>query len=56
MADLSIPTDLLPRAGRFGCGPSEIRGAQLERLVPAGATTLGATWAWSATRRCVAIT
>jgi phosphoserine aminotransferase len=41
MADLSIPTDLLPRDGRFGCGPSKIRGAQLEHLVTSGATILG---------------
>jgi phosphoserine aminotransferase len=41
MADISIPTDLLPTDGRFGCGPSKIRGAQLEHLVTAGAKILG---------------
>ena len=41
MADISIPTDLLPTDGRFGCGPSKIRGAQLEHLVTAGASLLG---------------
>ena len=41
MADITLPTDLLPLDGRFGCGPSKIRGAQLEHLVTAGATILG---------------
>ncbi|MCU1529078.1 MAG: phosphoserine aminotransferase [Frondihabitans sp.] len=41
MADISIPTDLLPTDGRFGCGPSKIRGAQLEHLVTSGAKILG---------------
>jgi phosphoserine aminotransferase len=41
MPDISIPTDLLPLDGRFGCGPSKIRGAQLEHLVTSGATILG---------------
>ena len=41
MSDLTIPTDLLPVDGRFGCGPSKIRGAQLEHLVTAGAGLLG---------------
>ncbi|PZE27160.1 MULTISPECIES: phosphoserine transaminase [unclassified Curtobacterium] len=41
MADIVIPADLLPTDGRFGCGPSKIRGAQLESLVTAGATILG---------------
>ena len=41
MADIRIPTDLLPTDGRFGCGPSKVRAAQLEHLVTAGATILG---------------
>lgn len=41
MADIVIPADLLPTDGRFGCGPSKIRGAQLESLVTRGATILG---------------
>jgi phosphoserine aminotransferase len=41
MADIVIPADLLPNDGRFGCGPSKIRGAQLESLVTAGASILG---------------
>ncbi|KQQ26904.1 phosphoserine transaminase [Frondihabitans sp. Leaf304] len=40
-SDITIPRDLLPTDGRFGCGPSKIRGAQLEHLVTAGSTILG---------------
>ncbi|MFS0895280.1 phosphoserine transaminase [Microbacterium sp. 179-I 3D3 NHS] len=38
---IEIPRDLLPTDGRFGCGPSKVRGAQLEALVTAGASILG---------------
>ncbi|WP_091488710.1 phosphoserine transaminase [Microbacterium pygmaeum] len=41
MADVVIPSDLLPADGRFGCGPSKVRGAQLEALVTRGASLLG---------------
>ncbi len=41
MPHLVIPSDLLPADGRFGCGPSKVRGAQLEALVTRGATLLG---------------
>lgn len=33
MPEVSIPPELLPTDGRFGCGPSKIRPAQLEHLV-----------------------
>lgn len=32
MADITIPSELLPADGRFGCGPSKVRGAQLDFL------------------------
>jgi len=38
---IEIPRDLLPVDGRFGCGPSKVRPAQLEALVTAGASVLG---------------
>jgi phosphoserine aminotransferase len=38
---LSIPESLRPGDGRFGCGPSKIRAAQLERLAGDGAAVLG---------------
>jgi phosphoserine aminotransferase len=41
MPDLTIPTDLLPADGRFGCGPSKIRPEQLEYLSTEGAKLLG---------------
>lgn len=36
-----LPSELLPADGRFGCGPSKVRGAQLEALVTKGAALLG---------------
>jgi phosphoserine aminotransferase len=41
MPHVDLPRDLLPADGRFGCGPSKIRGAQLESLVTRGASILG---------------
>lgn len=38
---IEIPDDLLPVDGRFGCGPSKVRPAQLEALLSSGATILG---------------
>jgi phosphoserine aminotransferase len=36
-----LPDDLLPTDGRFGCGPSKVRGEQLDSLMAAGRTVLG---------------
>ena len=41
MPQITIPSTLLPADGRFGCGPSKIRAAQLEHLTSAGANLLG---------------
>jgi phosphoserine aminotransferase len=38
---LEIPADLKPSDGRFGCGPSKVRPAQLEALVRDGAAVMG---------------
>jgi phosphoserine aminotransferase len=38
---ITIPSTLLPDDGRFGCGPSKIRAAQLDYLTSAGAKVLG---------------
>lgn len=38
---IEIPGDLLPVDGRFGCGPSKVRPAQLEALISSGAAILG---------------
>jgi phosphoserine aminotransferase len=40
-ADLTIPADLLPADGRFGCGPSKVRQAAVDALAASGATYLG---------------
>ncbi|HEX3546705.1 MAG TPA: phosphoserine transaminase [Mycobacterium sp.] len=36
MAELTIPADLKPSDGRFGCGPSKVRPEQLQALAAAG--------------------
>jgi phosphoserine aminotransferase len=38
---LTIPDELKPSDGRFGCGPSKIRAAQLASLASEGAAILG---------------
>ena len=38
---ISIPADLLPADGRFGCGPSKIRPEQIAALAAAGTNLLG---------------
>jgi phosphoserine aminotransferase len=40
-ATLTIPAELLPRDGRFGCGPSKVRPAQLDYLASIGQTVMG---------------
>ena len=41
LPEISIPADLLPADGRFGCGPSKVRPEQVEALVKAGSDYLG---------------
>jgi len=41
MADITIPADLLPADGRFGCGPSKIRSEQLGFLASLQPAVLG---------------
>ncbi|NEK94779.1 phosphoserine transaminase [Modestobacter muralis] len=38
---ITIPTDLLPRDGRFGCGPSKVRPEALQALATVGAGVMG---------------
>ncbi|MGP4021096.1 phosphoserine transaminase [Saccharopolyspora sp. 5N708] len=38
---LKLPEELKPADGRFGCGPSKVRGDQLARLADAGAALMG---------------
>jgi phosphoserine aminotransferase len=41
VADITIPTDLLPSDGRFGCGPSKVRPEAVAALASEGAKLLG---------------
>jgi phosphoserine aminotransferase len=41
MPALTIPTNLLPVDGRFGCGPSKVRQEQLDHLASAGKSIMG---------------
>ncbi|MHB1473279.1 MAG: phosphoserine transaminase [Dermatophilaceae bacterium] len=38
---LSIPAELLPQDGRFGCGPSKVRAEQVDTLASLGRSVLG---------------
>ncbi|MFD5226667.1 phosphoserine transaminase [Microbacterium sp. NPDC058342] len=38
---IEIPRELLPVDGRFGCGPSKVRPAQVEALASVGSSLLG---------------
>ncbi|MDE0547105.1 phosphoserine transaminase [Microbacterium sp. C7(2022)] len=41
MPQVELPRELLPTDGRFGCGPSKVRAAQLEALATRGASLFG---------------
>jgi len=41
MSEIIIPNNLLPADGRFGCGPSKVRPAQLSAFASAGAELMG---------------
>jgi len=41
MPTLTIPSDLLPSDGRFGCGPSKVRPEQIKHLASATHSILG---------------
>ncbi|MGB3696453.1 MAG: phosphoserine transaminase [Gordonia sp. (in: high G+C Gram-positive bacteria)] len=38
---ITLPAELLPHDGRFGCGPSKVRPEQLQSLVDTGASVFG---------------
>jgi phosphoserine aminotransferase len=40
-SSISIPADLLPVDGRFGCGPSKVRGEQIDAVAAAGRSVMG---------------
>lgn len=41
MAEIKIPSELLPKDGRFGCGPSRTRSEQLANFFSNGASLIG---------------
>ena len=41
MVEIKIPQELLPQDGRFGCGPSKIRPAQIAAFATEGAALMG---------------
>ena len=41
MPDIQIPSSILPKDGRFGCGPSRIRADQISNFANAGAKLMG---------------
>lgn len=41
MTEIKIPAELIPADGRFGCGPSKLRSAQLSAFATEGAKLLG---------------
>ena len=41
MADITIPLEFLPVDGRFGCGPSRVRQAQIDAFSTHGARLMG---------------
>lgn len=51
--DLRIPTDLLPRDGRFGSGPSKIRPEQVAHLADLSSTVLGTSHRQEPVKRLV---
>ncbi len=50
---LSIPAELLPHDGRFGCGPSKVRPAQVDHLASVGRTLLGTSHRQAGVRNLV---
>ena len=53
-AQPTIPPELLPSDGRFGCGPSKIRPEQVDRLASLGRTVLGTSHRQAPVRGLVA--
>lgn len=49
----TLPADLLPSDGRFGCGPSKVRPAQLEAIVAGGTSIIGTSHRQPAVRNVV---
>src|SRR5919106_3708565 len=53
-SEISIPANLLPADGRFGCGPSKVRPEAVEALAKAAPTYLGTSHRQAGVRFMVA--
>jgi phosphoserine aminotransferase len=53
-AHVTIPAELLPLDGRFGCGPSKVRPAQIDYLASIGRSVLGTSHRQAPVRNLVA--
>ena len=53
MTALTIPKELLPSDGRFGCGPAKVRPASVAALAEEGARVLGTSHRQSAVKNLV---
>lgn len=53
MANITIPTSMLPEDGRFGSGPSKIRTEQVQAIDAAAVTVLGTSHRQSTVRQLV---
>jgi phosphoserine aminotransferase len=54
-ATVTIPAELLPEDGRFGCGPSKVRPAQVDYLASIGRTVLGTSHRQAPVRNLVGL-
>jgi phosphoserine aminotransferase len=54
VSDLTIPAELLPSDGRFGCGPSKVRPESVESLASQSRTYLGTSHRQAGVRDVVA--
>lgn len=54
LPDISLPSDLLPRDGRFGSGPSKVRDEAVEALLKTGHEYLGTSHRQAAVKFMVA--
>ncbi|PJJ73005.1 phosphoserine aminotransferase [Diaminobutyricimonas aerilata] len=54
MPTVTIPSELLPADGRFGCGPSKVRQAQLDWLASEGARIMGTSHRQAPVKQLVA--
>jgi phosphoserine aminotransferase len=52
-SSIHLPAGLLPRDGRFGCGPSKVRDEQVAALAAAGRTILGTSHRQAPVKRLV---